>query len=53
MFQGKNLIGDIKKKTLNQKVCGIGRAVTVCKFMNHEKIRARMAKTVEKIEAVL
>lgn len=55
MFQGFELIGKKKWKemNLNQKVCALGRAVTVCKYMNHEKIRARMAKTVERVEDVL
>lgn len=47
------MIGDFEKKNLNQQVCSLARAVTVCKYMNHKKIRERMVKTVERIEEVL
>ncbi|PKY02708.1 hypothetical protein P168DRAFT_239504 [Aspergillus campestris IBT 28561] len=53
MFQGNNMIGDFEKKKLNQQVCSLSRAVTVCMYMNHKKIRERMVKTIGRIEEVL
>lgn len=53
MFQGNNIIGNFEKKNLNQQVCSLSRAVTVCMYMNHKKIRERMVKTIDRIEEVL
>lgn len=53
MFNGNNIDASFSKKTLNQRVCSLGRIATVCKYMNHKAIRDRMVITNNALEAVL
>ncbi|GES64964.1 hypothetical protein ATEIFO6365_0009045900 [Aspergillus terreus] len=53
IFNGNNIDASFSKKTLNQRVCSLGRIATVCKYMNHKAIRDRMVITNNALEAVL
>jgi hypothetical protein len=55
MFNGNNIDAKFKtsEKNNNQRVCSLGRIVTICQYMNHPEIRTRMKTTISGIEGVL
>lgn len=55
MFAGNDIDGKFKtsEKNINQRVCSLGRIVTICQYMNHEEIRTRMKATIAAIDGLL
>jgi hypothetical protein len=55
MFAGNDIDAKFKtsEKNTNQRVCSLGRIVTVCQYMNYGEIRTRMKATVTAIESLL
>jgi L-lactate permease len=55
MFAGYDLDAKFKTsaKNTNQRVCSLGRIVTICQYMNYGEIRTRMKTTIAAIDGLL
>ena len=56
MFANKDIAkiyGEVGKTTPNESACGIGRIVSICKYMNEEEITSRLRLTAAGVDAIL